>query len=81
MTASEQEDIKADDENEVVDATEIVRDNNAKLITSRVNIEPSPEFNVKMNTTMVTMIMDTGATGSMINVFFVVFLCIFVQRR
>ena len=31
-------------------------------------MEPSPQFNVKINTTMVTMIMDTGATASMINV-------------
>ena len=64
----EQEDITADDENEVLDAAEIVKENNGKLITSRINIEPSPQFNVKINTTMVTMIMDTGATGSMINV-------------
>ena len=42
-----------------------------KIIVSidveRVNIVESPKFNVKMNKVMVTMVLDTGATGSMIS--------------
>ena len=33
----------------------------------RVNIVESPQFNVKINSTMITMVLDTGATGSMIS--------------
>ena len=37
------------------------------VITSRVNIEPSPQFNVRIRNKDVDMILDTGATGSMIS--------------
>ena len=43
-------------------------DDHTKISTSRVNIEPSPQFNVKIQDIIITMIMDTGATGSMISV-------------
>ena len=33
----------------------------------RVNIVASPQFNVNINTTTITMVLDTGATGSMIS--------------
>ena len=33
----------------------------------RVNIVASPQFNVKINTTTITTVLDTGATGSMIS--------------
>ena len=33
----------------------------------RVNIVASPQFKVKINTTTITMVLDTGTTGSMIS--------------
>ena len=33
----------------------------------RVNIVETPKFNVKVNNTMITMVLDTGATGSMVS--------------
>ena len=56
------------DNNEAVYAEEDATSYNVNLVTSRINIEPSPQFNVKMKNTMVTMLMDTGATGSMITI-------------
>ena len=34
----------------------------------RFNIVSSPQFNVKINNTTITMVLDTGATGSMISI-------------
>ena len=47
--------------------TAILEDSAHQVTTSRINIEPSPQFNVKIGKTIVTMVMDTGATGSMIS--------------
>ena len=41
--------------------------NNVPIDIEGVNIIESPKFNVKINKTMITMVLDTGATGSMIS--------------
>ena len=50
--------------------TDIVLNESSETETinvERVNIVESPQFNVKINSTMITMVLDTGATGSMIS--------------
>ena len=46
---------------------ESVADDVAVVDIDRVNIVSSPQFNIRINKTPITMILDTGATGSMIS--------------
>ena len=62
-----------DDEDDVTNVYEsaniVVRGSGYReaVDVERVNIVESPKFNVKINKTIVTMVLDTGATGSMIS--------------
>ena len=63
-----------DDANELTDGenhdnavVSIEEGKNEAVEVQRVGIAESPELNVKMNKTMVSMVLDTGATGSMIH--------------
>ena len=50
------------------DISQVTMETDVKV--DRVNIRPSPRFNVKIRNTCVTMLLDTGATGSMISLDF-----------
>ena len=66
------DDVEHEDDDVAVDMLEsahisMYEDRQNFVDVDRVNIGESPRFNVKLNKTMVTMLLDTGATGSMIS--------------